>query len=107
GKWPLPRVHKSKDAELCDADEVICRCEEIAQVYVRVEQMLAEDDLGSYGSLVGQTIALLRKDPGLLRQHQEQIKYLLVDEFQDSNHAQIELLHLLGGEAENVFAVGD
>ncbi len=50
---------------------------------------------------------LLRSDEALLKQMHEQYRYILVDEFQDTNIAQLELLWLLAGERRNIVAVGD
>ncbi|MBN8468727.1 UvrD-helicase domain-containing protein [Corallococcus exiguus] len=50
---------------------------------------------------------LLREHPDLHRKYTARFQYLLVDEFQDTNHAQLDLLKLLAGEARNVCAVGD
>ncbi len=50
---------------------------------------------------------LLRDDPALLLREREHARFILVDEFQDANFAQVKLLHNLAGEGQNVFAVGD
>ena len=50
---------------------------------------------------------LLREFPDLAQKYTRRFRYLLVDEFQDTNHAQLDLLKLLAGEARNVCAVGD
>ncbi|MBJ6765330.1 UvrD-helicase domain-containing protein [Myxococcaceae bacterium JPH2] len=50
---------------------------------------------------------LLREHPDLHRKYTQRFRYLLVDEFQDTNHAQLELLKELAGESRNVCAVGD
>src|SRR6266403_1308933 len=46
-------------------------------------------------------------DPEILKQEQQRTKFILIDEFQDSNFGQIELAQLLAGETANIFAVGD
>ncbi|MFB1483045.1 ATP-dependent helicase [Corallococcus sp. RDP092CA] len=50
---------------------------------------------------------LLREHADLRRKYTQRFRYLLVDEFQDTNHAQLDLLKLLAGESRNVCAVGD
>jgi superfamily I DNA/RNA helicase/RecB family exonuclease len=102
---PIPRVSHSKD-ELSD-EEVMGRCREISAVYATVERMLKEDNLGTFGHMITHAYALLESDPVLLSKERERTRYLLVDEFQDANFAQVKILQLLGGEARNVFAVGD
>jgi ATP-dependent DNA helicase UvrD/PcrA len=107
GARPLPRVvASSKVTEMSDA-EVLARCDEIARVYETVEGWLAADNLGTFGHMVLGAVQLLRRKPDLLAQERRAARFLLADEFQDANYAQIELLELLAGEAANVFAVGD
>jgi DNA helicase-2/ATP-dependent DNA helicase PcrA len=105
GEIPLPRVGKSKD-EL-DRDEILGRCHEIARVFTTVEAMLRENNLGTFGHMITKTHALLKSDPQLLEEVQNQIRFLLVDEFQDVNYAQLQILEMLGGATGNIFAVGD
>src|SRR3984893_7412048 len=52
-------------------------------------------------------VELLQQAPGLRERLRQRYRYILVDEFQDTNIAQIELLHLLCGEPRNIFVVGD
>ncbi|HWR17543.1 MAG TPA: ATP-dependent DNA helicase [Terriglobales bacterium] len=107
GRHPLPRVLKSSDAELLKPEEVIARCEEISAVFARVWQMLAEKNLGTYGNMISRAVTLLEGNPQVLKEEQERARFILIDEFQDSNVAQIRLAKLLAGDAQNVFAVGD
>jgi DNA helicase-2/ATP-dependent DNA helicase PcrA len=107
GELPLPRVGKSKDAEEVTRDEVIARCREIAAVFAWVEAALAREGLGTFGTMITKAVALLKSDPGLLALEQKHARFLLIDEFQDCNIAQIELASLLAGEEQNLFAVGD
>ncbi|HET9742428.1 MAG TPA: ATP-dependent DNA helicase [Terriglobales bacterium] len=107
GKHPLPRVSSSKQREQLAAADVIERCEEISSVFSAMTTMLERERLLTFGSLVTQAVALLRREPALLAREQQRARFILIDEFQDSNHAQIELTRLLAGEEQNVFAVGD
>lgn len=107
GELPLPRIGKSKDFDELPREEVLARCQEIARVYATVEKMLAAKNLGSYGDMITQAVALLRNHPEIRQREQAGAKFILVDEFQDSNVAQIELAALLAGAGQNVFAVGD
>ncbi len=109
GQISLPRVGRSKDAEMMSDEEVLGRCREIARVFRYVEEMLASENLGTYGHVISRAIALLR-DPhnsANLERARRGARFVLIDEFQDSNIAQIELTRLLAGEKANVFAVGD
>ena len=104
---PLPRVTRTKKRDELSDEEVLARCEEIGRVFRKVEEMLARDRLGSFGAQIVKAVALLRGDPELLAQERAHARFILVDEFQDCNLAQIELATLLAGEEKNLFAVGD
>ena len=52
GELPLPRVSKKKDADALSDDEVLSRCQEIAQVFSTVERMLHEENLGTFGHMI-------------------------------------------------------
>ena len=107
GELPIPRVCKSKDVDTLSDDEVVARCREIAGVFATVEQMLAANNLGTFGHMITRAYDLLRKDSDLLLRERQSARFLLVDEFQDANFAQVKILQLLAGEERNVFAVGD
>ncbi|MGO8810775.1 MAG: ATP-dependent helicase [Candidatus Sulfotelmatobacter sp.] len=105
GELPVPRVAKSKD-ELSDA-EVIGRCQEIARVFATTERWLREDDYGTFSHMITRAHELLVNDTNLLAAERARARFILVDEFQDANFAQIEILATLAGKSGNVFAVGD
>ena len=107
GELPVPRVAKSKDAAELDTDEILGRCREIASVFETVERMLRERNLGTFGHMILRANELLSGDVSLLEREQKRARFILVDEFQDANFAQIQVLHNLAGETRNVFAVGD
>ncbi len=90
-----------------DDDEILDRCQEIARVFATVEEMLAEKNLGTFGHMITKAYWLLKDDPRLLEEERRRTRFLLVDEFQDANFAQVEMLSLLAGAEANVFAVGD
>jgi DNA helicase-2/ATP-dependent DNA helicase PcrA len=107
GEVPLPRVARSKKhAEMADV-EILERCQEIARVFATVEDMLREKNLGTFGHMITNAYQLLKDDPALLEEEQRRTRFLLVDEFQDANFAQVEILSLLAGPAANAFVVGD
>jgi DNA helicase II / ATP-dependent DNA helicase PcrA len=107
GEVPFPRVAQSKKhAEMQDS-EVLERCQEIARVFATVEDMLREKKLGTFGHMITNAYQLLKDDPTLLEKERLGTRFLLVDEFQDANFAQVEILSLLAGPEANVFAVGD
>ncbi|MFZ1131488.1 MAG: ATP-dependent DNA helicase [Terriglobales bacterium] len=107
GEVVVPRVAKTKHQGDLDKAEVIERCQEIARVFETVENMLRDSHLGTFGHMITRAYQLLKDDPALLEEERRRTRFLLVDEFQDANFAQIELLSLLAGAEANVFAVGD
>jgi len=107
GELPIPRVSKSKDAGALTDEEVLGRCREIANVFATVERMLRQDNLGSFGHMITRAYELLRQDSDLLARERERARFILVDEFQDANFAQVKILQKLAADECNVFAVGD
>ena len=104
---PPPRVGKSRDAEAMAEDEVLGRCREIARVFRYVEDLLKQEGLGTFGHIITRAVDLLNRRQSVLQRAQKHARFILIDEFQDSNVAQIQLVRLLAGEPANVFAVGD
>ncbi len=105
GETAVPRVAKSKD-QLSDA-EVIGRCQEIARVFSTTERWLREENLGTFAHMITRAYELLASDENLLAAERARARFVLVDEFQDANFAQIKILALLAGAEANVFGVGD
>jgi DNA helicase II / ATP-dependent DNA helicase PcrA len=94
------------DAQLITEQE-IRQQQELARVYRVSDQLLRERHLATFGAQLLQAVELVRSDPALGQRMREQYRYVLVDEFQDTNIAQLELLWLLAGERRNILAVGD
>jgi DNA helicase II / ATP-dependent DNA helicase PcrA len=92
---------------LAIAEEAVAKQEELARVYRVSERLLRERNLHTFGAQLLQAVEVLRADAELLGRMRAQYRYILVDEFQDTNIAQLELLWLLAGEGRNIFAVGD
>jgi DNA helicase-2/ATP-dependent DNA helicase PcrA len=105
GEVPIPRVVKSKTA-LTD-DEVLGRCREIARVFSTMERWLEEDNLGTFSHMITRAHTLLHSDDVVLEAARAKARFILADEFQDANVAQIRILAHLAGEQGNLFAVGD
>ena len=104
---PLPRMAKSKDAREMSDDEVLGRCHEVARAFRFAEDLLQREGLGTFGHIMTRAVDLLARRKSVLEREQRRARFILIDEFQDSNVAQIKLASLLGGEDANVFAVGD
>jgi len=107
GELPVPRVSKSKDAGNLSDEEVIGRCREISNVFATIEAMLSEENLGTFGHMITRAHALLTSDAELLARERERARFILIDEFQDANFAQVRILQKLTTNESNVFAVGD
>ncbi len=88
-------------------EERLAKEEELARVYRVSERLLREKNLCSFGGQLQRAVELLRTDADLLAGIRDQYRYILVDEFQDTNIAQLELLWLLAGNRPNILAVGD
>ncbi len=80
---------------------------EIAWTYRRYQELMAREGKLDFGDLMAWTLRLLREHPAVLRQTQERFRYILVDEFQDTNYAQFQIVKLLAATHRNVTVVGD
>ena len=88
----------------------ILRLDELAQVYRAYEDALAARGALDFGEQIALVTRLFKERPNVLRSWQRRFRYILVDEFQDANVAQIELIELLGrtpDRPDNVMVVGD
>ncbi len=83
------------------------RSEEILAAYRLYQKKNREVGFLDFGGLIIKAIELLRKRKKILKHYQERYKYILVDEFQDTNVAQIELISMLAGRHKNICVVGD
>ena len=81
--------------------------QEIARAYRASEEILCEKRSVAINGLISETVALLKNDAARRRRLQQRFKHILVDEFQDTNIAQLELLNLLCGDSRNIVVVGD
>jgi superfamily I DNA/RNA helicase/RecB family exonuclease len=107
GELSVPRVTRSKDVDGLSDEDVLGRCREISHVFSVAEKMLQEKNLGTFGHMITHAHDLLLEDASVLAEEQKRTRFILVDEFQDANVAQIRILRKLAGDEGNVFAVGD
>lgn len=77
------------------------------RVSQRYQQRLAESNLLDFDDLLVRTLDIFKKDPMVLNHYQNKFRYILVDEFQDTNDLQYELIQKLANAHQNVFVVGD
>ena len=80
---------------------------EIARVFEAHERWLAEDGREDFGLSIVRALELMRAHPDRLEAARTGARHMLVDEFQDTNHAQAELLYLVAGGADSLMVVGD
>lgn len=78
-----------------------------AQVYQEYQKRLKNDQIMDFDDLIMQTLVLFKTDPTVLHYYQNKFRYLLVDEYQDTNQAQYELCHALAAQYKNICVVGD
>ncbi|HUV72505.1 MAG TPA: ATP-dependent DNA helicase [Clostridia bacterium] len=89
-------------------EEEIARSEELAKAYQTYEELKTKHGFLDFGDLQSQVLKLFRTRKKILKQYQEQFKYILVDEFQDTNYAQYVLVKLLAPPPKaNLTVVGD
>ena len=81
---------------------------ELAAFYAAYQTLIAEAGAADFGDQISRALSLLRERPSVLAKLRARYRYVLVDEFQDTNHAQLELVRLLaGGDRPNITVVGD
>ena len=90
-----------------EARERAAQQRELAATYAKYEELMTRDGCVDFGDQIVQVLRLLRRRPYVLGAYQRRFRYILVDEFQDTNHAQFELVKLLAARHSNVAVVGD
>lgn len=81
--------------------------EEIASIYETYQNNLKEVNALDFDDIISLTVTLLEKEPEVLKTLKNRFKYILVDEYQDTNYAQYKLISLLAGDRQNLCVVGD
>ncbi len=79
----------------------------ISDIYELYQKKLKESDAMDFDDLIVNTIRLFETCPEVLENYQNKFKYILVDEYQDTNYAQYQLIKLLTGKTYNLCVVGD
>ena len=83
------------------------RISELADAYHTYQRLLLENNALDFGDLINYCLKLFKERPTILDKYRSQFKYILVDEFQDTNWAQYELIKTLAGPANNLTASAD
>lgn len=81
--------------------------QELSLVYKEYDDLKLKLSKFDFGDLVIKTVELFKKRPNILKRYQEKFKYILVDEFQDTNYGQNVLVNLLAQRDKNITVVGD
>ena len=79
----------------------------IAKVYREYEAQMRANNALDFDDLLVKTVQLLQTQPDVLESYQERFRYIMVDEYQDTNTVQFQLVSLLAGKYKNLCVVGD
>lgn len=80
---------------------------ELANSFKKYEELKVKESVMDFSDLISNTLLLFRTRKNVLKRYQNQFKFILVDEFQDTNYAQNELAILLAGDDKNITVVAD
>src|SRR3989441_10942797 len=94
-------------ADYEEARERAVQQRELAATYAKYQELMARDGCVDFGDQIVLPLKLLRARPNVRGGYQRRFKYIMVDEFQDTNHAQFELVKLLAARHGNVACVCD
>jgi len=100
-------IKAKEDPEDSSLQEEAAQQMELAVAYAKYQELLVKEGLVDFGNQFYQALRLLREHPLVLKKYQKQFKYILVDEFQDTNFAQFQIVKLLAGDKGNITVVAD
>ncbi len=111
-KYVLSEISKAKDSlqspeEYSDCAGFDVNKKMIGQAFAKYEEMLKKADAMDFDDIIVNTVKLLKENPDVLEYYQRRFRYVMVDEYQDTNHAQYVLTSLLAGGYRNICVVGD
>ena len=111
-KSVLSAVSRAKDALISPEDyKRQCgedvRLQKIGAAYEKYEELLKKTDAMDFDDLIVNAVRLLQTCPDVLDYYNERFSHVMVDEYQDTNHAQYVLTELLAGKRQNICVVGD
>lgn len=78
-----------------------------AEIYREYQEQLKKNNAVDFDDIIGLTVKLFNEDKEVLKYYQERFRYIMVDEYQDTNRAQFNLIRLLAGGHGNLCVVGD
>ena len=79
----------------------------ISKLYTQYEERLLSSDAMDFDGMIFNTVKLFKENPDVLAYYSNKFKYIMVDEYQDTNHAQYKLVKQLASEHRNICVVGD
>ncbi|MBN1351700.1 ATP-dependent helicase [candidate division KSB1 bacterium] len=90
-----------------ELEELTAQQLELAQTYTKYQELMAQKGNIDFGDQIALVLKLFEDHPSVLKRFQNKFKYILVDEFQDTNYAQFDLVRKLAGDNGNVTVVCD
>ena len=108
----LSSISSSKDNLVTDSEYGLSSGNDsdkikIAKAYHEYQMSLRKNNAMDFDDLIFNTVELFKSCPDVLEYYQERFKYIMVDEYQDTNNAQFELIRLLASKYKNLCVVGD
>lgn len=108
----ISKIGKQKDnlvspEEYKKINEKDFRKNKIADAYLLYQKKLKNNNALDFDDLIYKTVELFKKNPEVLKFYQNKFKYIMVDEYQDTNKAQYQLVKMLAEAHKNIFVVGD
>lgn len=98
-------AHEHPDAP--ELAEMAVQRAELAATYAKYQELMSRHGNIDFGDQINLTLQLLREHPFVLKRLQSRFKFILVDEFQDTNYSQFKMVQLLAGDAANINVVCD
>ena len=111
-KYVLNEIGRAKDSLMTPDDYTASAGYDtnkklIGQAFAKYEEMLKKADAMDFDDIIVNTVKLLKENPDVLEYYQRRFRYVMVDEYQDTNHAQYILTSLLANGYRNICVVGD
>lgn len=108
----LNEISRAKDSLISPAEYALTvgddfRLKIISRAYTTYQKRLEDADAMDFDDLINKIVELFKKCPDVLEYYQNRFRYLMVDEYQDTNHAQYTFVRMLAEKSGNLCVVGD
>ena len=108
----LNEISRAKDSLISPAEYALTvgddfRLKIISRTYTTYQKRLEDADAMDFDDLINKVVELFKKCPDVLEYYQNRFRYLMVDEYQDTNHAQYTFVRMLAEKSGNLCVVGD